>query len=67
MRFLAPTSNDLPGLLAWLRQFVDDLNRFSPPPQAWPTFVDDAAAAAGNLNVGDPYVTPTGSMRRRVA
>lgn len=68
MSLLAPpTGNSNDQLAAWARRLTDDLNRFLPPIDALPTFADDAAAAAGNLKVGQPYVTPSGSVRRRVA
>lgn len=67
MIFTAPTGGTLPALLAWAQRFTSDLNQFHMSPNRWPTFADDTAAAAGRLKVGDPYVTPTGEMRRRVA
>jgi hypothetical protein len=61
--YLQGSSND--AIYAWARQLVDDLNR-EPSIAGLPTFEDDAAAAAGNVSVGDGYVTPAGIMRRRM-
>jgi hypothetical protein len=55
------------GLKAAFSRLVDELNRFHPTANRWPTFADDAAAAAGNLKVGEPYATPEGALRRRVS
>ncbi len=62
-----PSGSDNSALAAWARRLIDDLNRFFSRPQDWPVFADDAAAADGRLKVGEPYVTPTGELRRRVA
>jgi hypothetical protein len=67
MNLAAPTGNDLPALSAWARRITGDLNRFFQPLDSLPTFADDAAAASGNLKVGQGYVTPDGIVRRRVA
>lgn len=54
------------AIYAWARRLVDDLNRQGAFADL-PTHADDAAAAAGNLNIGDGYVTPGGIVRRRMA
>lgn len=63
----APTGNDLGALFAWARRITEDISRFFQPIDTLPTFADDAAAEAGQLKVGQGYVTPTGEVRRRVA
>lgn len=67
MIFSHPPGNDLASLQAWARRLIDEINRFHPTVDAWPVFADDTDAAAGNLNVGEPYVTPSGQARRRMA
>lgn len=67
MKLAHLSSGDLPGLVAWARRLVDDLNRFNPSIEALPTFADDAAASEGRVKVGQAYVTPDGLVRRRVA
>lgn len=67
MNLASPTGNDLPALAAWARRLTEDLNRFLPTPDTYPVFADDAAAAAGNLKVGQPYVDLDGFQRRRMA
>lgn len=63
MIFSAPTS---PDMRAWAMRHVDEINRFHAPISQWPVFANDAAAAAGNLKVGNGYVTPDGVARRRM-
>lgn len=62
-----PTGSDNTSLAAWARGLVDDINRFFTRPEEWPTFADDADAAEGRVKIGEPYVTPDGIVRRRVA
>jgi hypothetical protein len=66
MIFANPANDSQSGMVAWAKRLIQDINRHHPPASRWPTFANDAAAAAGNLKVGYPYVTPTGEMRRRV-
>lgn len=61
-----PTGNSNDQLAAWARRLVDDLNRFLAPIDGLPVFADDAAAAAGNVKVGQPYVATDGQVRRRI-
>jgi len=67
MIFSHPASKALDAVYAGLVRLVDELNRFHPTISRLPTFADDTAAADGNLKVGDPYVTPDGFVKRRVA
>jgi hypothetical protein len=67
MRLAPPTGNSNDQLAAWARRLTDELNRFLPTLDALPTFADDAAAQAGNLKVGQGYVTPDGIVRRRAS
>lgn len=55
------------GLKAAFSRLVDDLNRFHPTITRLPVFADDAAAAAGRVKVGEPYVDTNGFVRRRLA
>ena len=66
MIFAPPTGNSNDQLAAWAKRLVDDINRFHPTPDTWPIFANDAAAANGNLKVGQPYRTPDGTFRWRV-
>jgi hypothetical protein len=66
MIFASPKTAALVDIFKWATRHTEDINRFHAPPRRWPTFANDAAAAAGRLPVGDPYVTPDGFMRRRV-
>lgn len=63
MIFTAPTGDDL---RAWAMRLVDELTRFHPTLDTYPIFADDAAAAAGRLDIGRGYVTPAGAVRRRM-
>jgi hypothetical protein len=65
MRYAYPT--DPQALYAWASRLIDDLNRTDPSIDALPTFTGDAEAAAGNVRVGQGYVTPDGIVRRRIA
>lgn len=67
MNVSPPYGSDMRALSAWARRITDDLNRFFQPIDTLPTFVDDAEAEAGQLKVGQGYVTPDGNVRRRVA
>ena len=49
------------------RSAAVQLNAFFQRLANLPDYANDAAAAAGNLKVGYPYVTPDGQLRRRVA
>jgi hypothetical protein len=64
MIFTPPSLPTLPGILGWGQRLTEELNRFHPPISLWPVFEDDAAALAGQLKVGDGYVTPEGIARR---
>lgn len=59
-------SDNIASVYAWARRLVDDLNR-EPGIGDYATFPNDAAAAAGNVKIGDGYVTPDGIVRRRMA
>jgi hypothetical protein len=65
MIFAPPTGSSNDQLAAWARRLTDDLNRFVPPIDSLPEFADDAAAGAGNLKIGQPYVASDGQVRRR--
>jgi hypothetical protein len=67
MKFAHPAGNSSDQIAAWARRLTDDLNRFVQLPEAYPTFADDAAAAAGNLKVGQPYRSPDGLLRWRAS
>lgn len=67
MIFSAPINKSLEGLHAGFSRLVDELNRFHPTISRMPVFADDAAASDGQLKVGDPYVTPDGFVKRRMA
>jgi hypothetical protein len=67
MIFTGPQNKTLEGIGAAVQRLVDEINRFHQPIARWPVFADDAAAADGNLKVGDGYVTPEGIARRRMA
>lgn len=64
MKIAPPTGNDL---AAWARRATDDINRFMLGIEELPIYADDAAAAAGKLNVGFGYRTPDGQVRWRVS
>lgn len=66
MIFVPPKSTDSQGLFQSLKNLVDSLNRFHPPVWDYPVFADDKTAAAANLRVGYPYVTPDGFVKRRM-
>lgn len=67
MIFSHPPDGSLAAIFAWAKRHIDEMNRFHMPVNRWPTFADNAAAAAGNLKVGEPYATPDGQLRRRSA
>lgn len=65
MKLAPPTGKSNEQLHAWAKRLTDDLNRFVIPIEALPVFSDDAAAAAGSLDVRQPYVATDGQVRRR--
>jgi hypothetical protein len=67
MRLAPPVGNSNDQLAAWARRLTDDLNRFVQSIDSLPVFADDAAAAAGSLKIGQPYVATDGQVRRRIA
>ena len=67
MKYAHPTSADVQALYAFAARLVDDLNRTVGSIEDLRVFTNDAAAAAGNVRIGQGYVTPDGIVRRRVA
>jgi hypothetical protein len=67
MIFSAPVNKTLDGIHGAFSRLVDELNRFHPTISRLPVFADDAAAAGGQLKIGDGYVDPSGFVRRRMA
>jgi hypothetical protein len=67
MIFTGPAGKSIDAVHAAVQRLVDELNRFHPTISRLPVFTDDAAAAGGQLKVGDPYVDLNGFVRRRVA
>lgn len=66
MIFSADPGMEPNGLHRAFSRLVEDLNRFHPTIDRLPVFADDVAAAAANLKVGHPYVTPDGFVKRRM-
>lgn len=66
MIFTKPAAATLPAIFAWAARHTEEVNRFHSPITRFPVFANDAAAAAGNLKVGSPYVDTNGFVRRRM-
>lgn len=67
MKYPHPTAANIQALYAWAARLINDLNSGSTAIEELPTFSGDPAAAAGNVAIGQGYVTPDGVVRRRVA
>jgi hypothetical protein len=67
MIFTGPASRTIEAVAAGMQRLVDELNRFHPTISRLPTYANDAAAADGNLKVGDGYVDSNGFVRRRLS